>query len=357
MGKYKTSDFFKKELEIIVFNLYKVKNNYDIFLNISSGENYYYFCDRFSHLSNAILNSLFDSTIISIYKTIADYNKIFQNTLSLEDIKRIYNSNKKITKEKKTYEIKNGKEKIELDLNPTKIPKCFSKIVLDQKKYLNVSNFIKYYRNKQVAHLDKETYFEKDMKISNLNVKYSELEEYINIMYEDTRELYRSITGSSLMYNNDSLEDLNYISKIIKNDYIEYREKTFGKVIDVVAALIYKEDKVLIAKRSTGDPNVLGKWEFPGGKVKKDETEENAIKREIKKEFEVEIETKRYITHNIKVYPQKTVDLKLYECEYISGEFNLHDHSEYIWVKPEKLLSYDLAPADIPLAEKVEVLK
>ena len=38
-------------------------------------------------------------------------------------------------------------------------------------------------------------------------------------------------------------------------------------MINVVAALIENSNKVLIAKRSTGDPNVFGKWEFPGGKV------------------------------------------------------------------------------------------
>ena len=38
-------------------------------------------------------------------------------------------------------------------------------------------------------------------------------------------------------------------------------------MIKVVAALIEKNNKVLIAKRSTWDPNVMGKWELPGGKV------------------------------------------------------------------------------------------
>ena len=52
-------------------------------------------------------------------------------------------------------------------------------------------------------------------------------------------------------------------------------------MITVVAALIEKDDQVLIAKRSTGDPNVMGKWEFPGGKVKPDENEKKAIEREI----------------------------------------------------------------------------
>ena len=123
------------------------------------------------------------------------------------------------------------------------------------------------------------------------------------------------------------------------------------KNILVVAALIKKDNNVLIARRSTGDENVLGKWEFPGGKVEPNETEEHDIEREIKEEFELDIKDNKYITNNVCEYPTKTVDLRLYECEYISGEFKLHDHSEYKWVNINELLNYDLAPADIPLAK------
>lgn len=125
------------------------------------------------------------------------------------------------------------------------------------------------------------------------------------------------------------------------------------KNILVVAALIKKDNNVLIARRSTGDENVLGKWEFPGGKVEPNETEEHAIEREIKEEFELNIKANKYITNNVCEYPTKTVDLRLYECEYISGEFKLHDHSEYKWVNINELLNYDLAPADIPLAKYI----
>ena len=122
-------------------------------------------------------------------------------------------------------------------------------------------------------------------------------------------------------------------------------------MITVVAALIKDNDKVLIAKRATGDSNVYGKWEFPGGKVEKEETEENAIEREIKEEFEMEIKAIKFITNNICEYPTKTIDLRLYECKYISGDFKLHDHLEYDWVEIKDLLNYDLAKADIPLAK------
>lgn len=128
-------------------------------------------------------------------------------------------------------------------------------------------------------------------------------------------------------------------------------------MIIVVAALIEKDNKVLIAKRLTGDPNVFGKWEFPGGKVEPEENEFKAIEREIKEEFELDIKANSFITNNVCEYPNKTVDLRLYSCDYVSGEFNLHDHSEYKWVDKKELLSYDLAPADIPLAEYIKEMK
>ncbi len=128
-------------------------------------------------------------------------------------------------------------------------------------------------------------------------------------------------------------------------------------MIKVVAALIENDSKVLLAKRSTGDINVFGKWEFPGGKVEQDENEFKAIEREIKEEFELTIKAREFITNNVCEYPSKVVDLRLYKCDYVSGKFNLHDHSEYKWVDKEELLKYDLAPADIPLAEYVKKVK
>lgn len=122
-------------------------------------------------------------------------------------------------------------------------------------------------------------------------------------------------------------------------------------MIKVVAALIEKDKKVLIAKRSTGDVNVFGKWEFPGGKVEPNEEEMQAIEREILEEFELEVKAKEFMVNNICKYPTKIVDLRLYSCDYVKGEFKLHDHSEIAWVEKQNLLKYDLAPADIPLAK------
>ena len=112
--------------------------------------------------------------------------------------------------------------------------------------------------------------------------------------------------------------------------------------------------KVLIAKRATGDSDVLGKWEFPGGKVKDNETEKNAIEREIMEEFEIDIKACELVSKSIYDYSTKTVNLKLYRCELINGKINMHDHSKYIFVEKDRILEYDLCPADIPLAVKVK---
>lgn len=125
-------------------------------------------------------------------------------------------------------------------------------------------------------------------------------------------------------------------------------------MIKVVAALIEKDGKYLIARRSTGTKDVLGKWEFPGGKVEKNETEEEAIEREIKEEFNMEIKAIKFITNNVCNYPDKVVDLRLYQCEYIKGAFKLYDHFEYKFVDKNEILEYDLCPADIPLAEYIK---
>lgn len=79
-------------------------------------------------------------------------------------------------------------------------------------------------------------------------------------------------------------------------------------MIKVVAALIEKNGKYLIARRSTGSSDVLGKWEFPGGKVEKEESEEHAIEREIREEFEMNVKCIRFLVNNVCEYPSKTID-------------------------------------------------
>ena len=123
--------------------------------------------------------------------------------------------------------------------------------------------------------------------------------------------------------------------------------------MDVVAALIKCDDKVLIARRKTGSEFSYGKWEFPGGKVETHETEHEAIEREIKEEFEVTIKANKFIANVLMEYPSKIINLKLYDCTYLSGEFKLHDHFEYKFVDMNSLLDYDLCTPDKLLVLKL----
>ena len=149
-----------------------------------------------------------------------------------------------------------------------------------------------------------------------------------------------------IIYGSDFLSRFN----ITPCNYIASLEE---KVVLVVAALIRKGDEVLIAKRSTGDPNVLGKWEFPGGKVRLGENEQEAIVREMNEEFEVQVTAGDVIAETSFSYPTKQIVLKLVECEYVSGEPHLNDHSEYAFVNKQDLKDYDFAPADIAFLDYI----
>ena len=63
-------------------------------------------------------------------------------------------------------------------------------------------------------------------------------------------------------------------------------------MIEVVAAIIYKDNKFLIAQRNL-KKSQGGLWEFPGGKIEPGETREDALKREIYEEFRAEIKVRR----------------------------------------------------------------
>ena len=111
-----------------------------------------------------------------------------------------------------------------------------------------------------------------------------------------------------------------------------------------------KDGKCLIARRSKDD-HLKGRWEFPGGRRVGLEDEKKSLQRAFDEVLKINVDIKDYLTHSICEYPGHIVDLKLYECDYISGDFNLTIHSEYKWVNIEELLDYDLADADVVLSK------
>lgn len=115
---------------------------------------------------------------------------------------------------------------------------------------------------------------------------------------------------------------------------------------DVTAAVIIKDEKILICKRSKYDKQG-GKWEFPGGKIEAGETQEECLKREIKEELDLNIKVNDKIGKNIYVYPGGAIKLIAFYADLLDGDLKLNVHDDYKWVAKDKLKEFDFAPADI----------
>lgn len=126
-------------------------------------------------------------------------------------------------------------------------------------------------------------------------------------------------------------------------------------MIQVVCAIIIYNNKILITQRSETMKLPL-KWEFPGGKVEKEESEKQALTREIKEELNIETLPQKRISSHIHDYGSFKINLIAYLCEYVSGEIKLLEHKNYKYVNLDELKNYDLAEADLPIIEKLKTV-
>lgn len=125
-------------------------------------------------------------------------------------------------------------------------------------------------------------------------------------------------------------------------------------MINVVAAIIKNgEGKILITQRNF-KKSQGGLWEFPGGKIEKGETREEAIIREIKEELTIEINVESYLGEKVFEYPEKSINLIALNCRVKSGNIYLTEHEEARWVEKEELNSFEFAPADIFIVKKLQ---
>lgn len=128
-------------------------------------------------------------------------------------------------------------------------------------------------------------------------------------------------------------------------------------MINVVAAIIKNgEGKILITQRNL-KKSQGGSWEFPGGKIEKGETREEAIIREIKEELTIEINVESYLGEKVFEYPEKSINLIALNCRVKSGNIYLTEHEEARWVEKEELNSFEFAPADIFIVKKLQSIE
>lgn len=117
-----------------------------------------------------------------------------------------------------------------------------------------------------------------------------------------------------------------------------------NKLVKVVAAVIEKDGKILVAQRNKGE--FEGLWEFPGGKIENGETEQEALSREIKEEFEINITINEHLITIEHEYSNFHLHMSCYICSTDNSDFSLHDHYAIKWINPfEKKINW--VPADI----------
>lgn len=127
------------------------------------------------------------------------------------------------------------------------------------------------------------------------------------------------------------------------------------KQIEVVAAVIIKNEKVFCAQRKDFG-EVAKLWEFPGGKIKPNETHKEALIREFYEEFKTHIKVTDFLITVKHQYNTFFLTMHAYKCEIISGPLTLVEHIASEWVSKKDLDFIQWAPADIPIVKKLKEL-
>jgi len=123
-------------------------------------------------------------------------------------------------------------------------------------------------------------------------------------------------------------------------------------ILKVVCGIIYYGDKVFIGRRNS-NKSLSGYWEFPGGKIKEGEKPKLALERELIEELDMKVTVNEYFNTVIHQYEKFTIELIAYKCQFIDATFKMLDHDAYEWVNIKELRSWNLAPADIPIADEL----
>jgi 8-oxo-dGTP diphosphatase len=117
------------------------------------------------------------------------------------------------------------------------------------------------------------------------------------------------------------------------------------QTIRVVAAVVENEGRYLITqRRATAVLPLL--WEFPGGRVEENETDANALKREVRHRLGADVEVGKLISFVSHPYEHYVVDLFLYECTLAIGALEARNVNAFKWVTSAEFDQYPFTPAD-----------
>ncbi len=124
-------------------------------------------------------------------------------------------------------------------------------------------------------------------------------------------------------------------------------------MVEVVAALIWENDKFMICQRPANKARGL-LWEFVGGKVEKGETKEEALIRECREELAVELTVGEVFMDVVHEYPDITVHLTLFNASIREGVPQRLEHNDIRWITAGEMDEYDFCPADEVILEEIK---
>ena len=124
------------------------------------------------------------------------------------------------------------------------------------------------------------------------------------------------------------------------------------RVTEVVAALIWEEDRFLICQRPAHKARGL-LWEFVGGKVEPEETKEQALIRECQEELAVTISVGEVFMEVDHDYPDLNVHLTLFNAAIIEGMPQMLEHNDIRWIAVEEIPQYECCPADEAILKRL----
>ena len=122
---------------------------------------------------------------------------------------------------------------------------------------------------------------------------------------------------------------------------------------EVVAALIWKDAQFLICRRPAHKARGL-LWEFVGGKVEAGETKEQALKREVKEELDIEIAVGDVFMEVEHSYPDLDVHLTLFHAEIKAGTPKKIEHQDIRWIPVSDIAQYAFCPADTEILKRIQ---
>jgi A/G-specific adenine glycosylase len=121
----------------------------------------------------------------------------------------------------------------------------------------------------------------------------------------------------------------------------------------ISTGIVIKNNQLLITQRK---PEGLlgGLWEFPGGKVKNDETAQAACIREIREETGLTVRISGFLTRIRHAYTHFKIEMDVFFCDYVSGDVVLNGPMDYQWIDPAEIRRFAFPKANLKFIETIQ---